>query len=759
MLTKIVAIKNVGRFKDYMAGGDVALRRLNLFFGPNGRGKTTLCEIFRSLQTGAPEIINGRKTLTATENPLVELRSASAGFTFRNGAWNATFADLAIFDTTFVYANVYSGEAVSLDNKRNLYRVIVGEQGVKLAQEVEQLDEQLRTSAKRVSNAKSQIEKIVPKGTTLDGFLKLLPVDDIELRTENVRKEVSTLQKSAEIKTKSLLKEMTVYEMPKELASILGSTIADVSKSATAILSRHVSEHTNAATNDWLATGLKYIKGHHCPFCGLPNEESSLFDAYRTVFSSEFAALRSRIAMAQSQLQSTNADDVGQIMAENHRANLGLAEYWQQFLSVSLPEPVLTEYVAALSATLIAARELVDRKLADPLEPLSIDGTLSVAISRLSKAAVGILAYNEAIKVINASIQKKKIEVDSASLSAKKDELTKLEAVQIRFQKDAVTACEEFKNATPERETLEKKKKDAKTELDQYTETVFGKYQDRINKLLHNFGAGFRIGNTVRNYAGGTPSTNYHIIIDEVAVDIGDGKSPIDQPSFRNTLSAGDRSALAFAFFIARHQIDGDLPKKVLVFDDPFSSQDRSRRICTQQLICKLAEQAAQVIVLSHDHSFLRTVWDGTADKSARKPLQLRRMGKDTIITEWDIEHDTKPNYMQQHAVLKDYVIDGTGQTHQVARTIRPIVEEYLRLTFPNQFAATEWLGDFIKKIREADDLSILKTAQGHLEEIEAINDYSKGFHHAGASNAEEPIDDTELASYSKRVLDFIEGF
>jgi wobble nucleotide-excising tRNase len=259
----------------------------------------------------------------------------------------------------------------------------------------------------------------MPKGGTLEGFLKLMAVDDIDKRVESTRKEISTLQKSAEIKTKSLLKEITAYEMPKDLASVLSSTITDVSKSATAILSRHVSEHTNAATNDWLATGLKYIKGLHCPFCGLPNEESSLFEAYRAVFSDEFAALRSRIALAQSQLRSSNSNDFGQIMAETHRANLTLAEYWQQFLSVSLPEPVLAEYVAALSETLTAARELVDRKLADPLEPLGINGTLSNAVSQLDNALSGIRAYNESVKAINASIQKKKAEVDSASLSVK----------------------------------------------------------------------------------------------------------------------------------------------------------------------------------------------------------------------------------------------------------------------------------------------------------------------------------------------------
>jgi wobble nucleotide-excising tRNase len=41
MLKKIVTIKNVGRFKNYGAAGDVELKRNSLFFAENGRGKTT----------------------------------------------------------------------------------------------------------------------------------------------------------------------------------------------------------------------------------------------------------------------------------------------------------------------------------------------------------------------------------------------------------------------------------------------------------------------------------------------------------------------------------------------------------------------------------------------------------------------------------------------------------------------------------------------------------------------------------------------
>ena len=63
MLRKIIEIKNVGRFANYSASGDVELKRYNLFFAENGRGKTTLCAILRSLQSGDSAYVVGRTML------------------------------------------------------------------------------------------------------------------------------------------------------------------------------------------------------------------------------------------------------------------------------------------------------------------------------------------------------------------------------------------------------------------------------------------------------------------------------------------------------------------------------------------------------------------------------------------------------------------------------------------------------------------------------------------------------------------------
>ena len=62
-LKKFLSIQNVGRFHNASAAGDVEFRKFTLIYGENGRGKTTICAILRSLQSGDGGHIVGRQTL------------------------------------------------------------------------------------------------------------------------------------------------------------------------------------------------------------------------------------------------------------------------------------------------------------------------------------------------------------------------------------------------------------------------------------------------------------------------------------------------------------------------------------------------------------------------------------------------------------------------------------------------------------------------------------------------------------------------
>jgi hypothetical protein len=82
-----------------------------------------------------------------------------------------------------------------------------------------------------------------------------------------------------------------------------------------------------------------------------------------------------------------------------------------------------------------------------------------------------------------------------------------------------------------------------------------------------------------------------------------------------------------------------------------------------------------------------------------------------------------------------------------------------LRAHFPGAFQPNEWLGEFINKIRGADSNSGLRHAKDDLSEFEAINDYSKKYHHDQNPNADsEIISSNELYGFVKRTLRLIGG-
>ena len=86
MIRKIISIKNMGRFKNSAAAGNPDLTRHTLIVGANGSGKTTLCAMLRSLKSGDPAHITGRKTLGVEGPPTVELLLPAGPARFNGGA-------------------------------------------------------------------------------------------------------------------------------------------------------------------------------------------------------------------------------------------------------------------------------------------------------------------------------------------------------------------------------------------------------------------------------------------------------------------------------------------------------------------------------------------------------------------------------------------------------------------------------------------------------------------------------------------------
>ncbi len=764
MIEKFISIKNVARFRDCTPRGDVTFRKMTLLFAENGRGKTTLCAILRSLQSGHPEYIFERKTLGTTDPASVQIRLDGDNFTFSSGGWSATHPDIAVFDSVFVHDNVYAGDYVNHEHKKSLYRVIVGPQGVQLARQIEQLDGKIREANKDINTKKTVVSFAIPSGTTLEIYLNWQPIENIENKIQEKNTEITNRQRTldmvAEIKSKGLLTKIALPAFPTDFLDILAKTLTDIIADAENRVRQQISAHDMGNQGEtWLSQGLGFVADDKCPFCEQSIQTNELIAAYRSHFNTAYKELKQKVTQLSQQLNRAIGESSLIAVQQKFSSNLTLIEFWKQFAEMAVPsfdfEDVRTKYTTLRELASALAR----RKKQSPTEPVTPSADFRAALDAVEILRESVDAYNAAIDKANTLINEQKAAAEQgADISALKKELADLEAKKKRFEPIIVRACKEYQDAVDAKTDLEQQKDTAKDQLDQYCHQILTDYQSSINAYLDQFNAGFRITNTQHSYRGGTPSSHYQIEINDNAVDLGDSRTQPGTPCFKTALSSGDRSALALAFFLAAMKQDIGIGNKIVVLDDPFTSQDRFRRTCTQQLIRQLADTCKQVVVLSHDPHFLRLIWEGypTADI---KVLQMCRTGENTVVAEWDVEVETQSSYLKNYSTLLDFYRERKGQPSDVVQKIRPFVEGLYRVRYQGHFQPSEWLGDFINKIRNANDTDGLFHAHTDLTEIEAINDYSKKYHHDQNPNADsESLSEDELHGFVKRTLKLVGG-
>ncbi|HWO94422.1 MAG TPA: hypothetical protein VNL92_06630, partial [Dehalococcoidia bacterium] len=143
MIRRIRLLRNIGQFDSVDTAAAIALGRLVLVYAENGRGKTTLAAVLRSLGTGNPIPITERRRLAAAHPPHVVLdcEGGPPDAVFQDGRWSRTLPHLAIFDDVFVDANVHSGLVVDARHRQNLHELVLGARGVELSRRIQELVE------------------------------------------------------------------------------------------------------------------------------------------------------------------------------------------------------------------------------------------------------------------------------------------------------------------------------------------------------------------------------------------------------------------------------------------------------------------------------------------------------------------------------------------------------------------------------------------------------------------------------------------
>jgi wobble nucleotide-excising tRNase len=753
-------LRNVGQFDSVAATGH-ALQRLTLIYAENGRGKTTLSAVLRSLATNQPDLILERHRLAAAQPPevIVDCAGGPPVAMFQNGAWNRHFPALTIFDDVFVDENICSGLSVSAGQRQNLHELIVGAQGVALNKQLQGLVARIETHNGELRARAAAIPVGPMGGMTLDAFCALQPRPMIDADIQEAERAVAAAREQAPVQSTPLFEGFALPQF--DIAGIerlLARDLPGLDAAAAARVQEHLSR-LPPGSEAWIADGMRRIPrdGRECPFCAQDLNTSPVLTHYRAFFGEEYRSLRESIARLAENIEQAHSGNAVAEVERTLRSSSERRAFWARFADV--PEvafdtaPVARDWQHArrLVATALAA------KAAAPLERIELSQGIRDAVAsfdahrlRVAELSTSLLASNQAIRLV-------KEQAAAGNAAVREADLVRLRATKARHEAATAGLCDAYLAEKAAKAATEQARVQARQALEQYRANVFPNYQNAINQYLARFNAGFRLEQIQAANTRGGSSCTYSLHINNVTVPIAADAGP-GRHAFKNTLSSGDRNTLALAFFFACLDQDPDLPNKVVVIDDPVSSLDDNRSLTTVQEIRRLLPRVRQVVILSHSKPFLCQTWE-SSDPTQRAALQVRRAGpSSSTIDAWNVDADLITEYDRRHEKFRNYLqVGDTGNLREIAVDIRPMLEHFCRVAYPADYPPGGLLGNFRDRCQTRLDQGNPVMPAVDLHELRDLTDYGNRFHHD--SNPQGyltvVVTDAELRGFVQRTLAF----
>lgn len=750
-------LRNIGQFDSVTPGANINLTPLSLIYAENGRGKTTIAAILRSLSLNDPLLVMERQRLGSQQPPHLVVRNGGQQIIFQNGTWSQRLPELAIFDDAFVAANVCSGIDLGAVHRQNLHELILGAQGVTL-------NSQLQVLVAKIDGHNTSLRE---KGDAIPGnargpfnvadFCELEADPDIDTKTEDAGRRLAAAKAAGAIRQRP---GFVAFNLPDfdidAINAVLSLTLEDLQLDAAEQVRTHLGALA-ANGETWVAEGMVHAaaisnktRADACPFCAQNLEDSSLIAHYQAYFSAAYKELKANIRQTGIGVRDTHGGDIPAAFERSIRTSVQTHEFWKDF--TELPEIAVD--TAAISRDWTAAREAALQALRDkaasPLEPTVLSPAAVGAVQTYRGRIEEVTRLSDRLLARNAAIDVVREQAAADDISALQSDLAKLNARKARFNPVVVNLCKKYSDEKSAKATTEEQRDAARVALDSYRQQIFPTYETAINDFLTRFNASFRLGKmkSVNNRAGS--SASYCVVINQQDVNV----TASGGPSFRNTLSAGDRNTLALAFFFASLDQDTGLAQKIVVIDDPMTSLDEHRTLRTRQEMRGLCSRVEQMIVLSHSKPFLCALWTD-ASTNDRSAFRLVRVASGSEIAEWDVRNDSITEHDKRYELITGYIQSGGAAVERkVAEGLRPTLEAFMRVAYPIEFPPGQLLGPFLGVCNQRPDTVM---SQADATELRGLLDYANRFHHdTNAAWETEAINDAELTDFAERVVLFI---
>lgn len=597
MITRISSIRGFGVFDNFTGRTLPEFAPFNLIYGWNYSGKTTLSRVFRCLEVGAlhPDYPNARFDVLLAEGTQLDQ-------TF------VTPCNIRVFNEDFRKAHL------SWDDQDGFNPILLlGAENIVRRDELKekearrkQLDDQRKAAAaeagrieesigKAETDCASQIVKELP-GVGRFNKTNLRPIINAwngTLPDALSADQVQAARAKMSAEQKDNLPDLSIAIQP--IAELWRDGIALLSEQidSSATISRFV-DHPEIAM--WVERGRQLHEGRsHCEFC-----EGELTAARKEVlnahFSDAFDDLKERIATAIKGLTNRRIEFSGapyprsgfyaDLHEEHAQAGRGLALARDSF-----------------NGAIKALTDALERKLGNPFdvvlapdnEPQS--DPLAAAISR----------FQELINENNERTDRFTSARNEAVATLKEHYAAEAMRRIDRFALEAQVAAEKATEASCEEALLTLDMEIAKLQAELSNAT---KGAEAINNTLHRFFGKADI---------------------QVKVTDGDRFLLMRGHDAARNLSEGERTAVAFCYFITKLLENGnDLSQTIVYIDDPISSLDAHHLLHINAFIKstfyrfdstenpKHACLAKQLFISTHSYEFFHLTWEWMADRTPK---------------------------------------------------------------------------------------------------------------------------------------------
>ena len=755
MIETIRLLRNLGQFDSVDAGQHLPLGNLALVYAENGRGKTTLAAVFRSMGNNNPIPILERHRLGAAHPPHVVLGGpATAEAVFQHGAWHQRIADVLVFDDEFVANNVCAGTKVEIDHRYNLHELILGEQGVTLNTRVQEQVDRIEQHNRLIQQKANAIPATDRNGLTVDEFCSLQALTNVDEAINAAERALSAGRAADEVQRQSDFISITLPDFSlTDIESLLSTQLPDLHTTAAARVQEHLA-HIGENGEGWVSEGMDRIREDQCPFCAQSLVDSPLIAHYQAYFSETYREHKANIDDAIHSLRTTHSGDIVATFERSIAQSSNFQKFWSRFLDIDDIELDTADIALRWRNAFNAILQVFLAKQSGPLEQIELDGATLAAVERYRDSRNAVLQLNEALQQTNQEISLVKERAAVANIPELERSLSRLLAVRSRYIPDIANLCDEYLAEKQAKAETERRRDLARAALDAYRNTIFPAFEATVNRFLQRFNAGFQLASVNSIVTRGGASCRYTMLINHHEVPLS-ARDAIE-PCFRNTMSSGDRNTLALAFFFASLESETELDQKTIVIDDPMTSLDEHRALTTVQEIRRLCEQASQVIVLSHSKPLLCALWEG-ANRDACSAMKISRAHQNSTLESWDVNQDCITEHDRRHLLLSQYVENGIGiNERDVAVALRPTLESFIRIAFPQDFPPGSLLGPFLVLCEQREGAPNQILTHHDRAELRHLLDYANQFHHdSNPAWMTATINGQELSQFARRTLAF----